>query len=355
MKKIILFLSFVWFALATFAQSHILTVSNYSQYPAQYSSLKDAIDAAQPGDTIYVFGSPNVYSGVTIEKDSLTIIGPGFSPISYTNYEANVSAINIYGGDYITIEGLYLSDNYGAVYISGRYVSSTYTDYSSNIRIEGNYLSGIKIVDESNNIILKGNIIKTHIILGEYDNDDNHDDEVYNIVFANNYIKTSPVIKNRYVTSTFVNNIFTYPFAESYSANVKNNIFYLSTTDTEPWDNCSSCHYDNNLFYNEMSDFPFSTSDTSITNNGNILNKDPQFVNFANPYSVDADYHLQPTSPGHNAGTDGTDLGIYGGGYDFRERGEVPYLPVIYDFSIYNPQLQPNDTLKVKLRVRTNQ
>jgi hypothetical protein len=53
------------------------------------------------------------------------------------------------------------------------------------------------------------------------------------------------------------------------------------------------------------------------------------FVNqTGNIYSYMQDYHLKSTSPGKNAGTDGMDVGIYGGSSPFKE-GALPVNPHI--------------------------
>jgi hypothetical protein len=74
MKKLLI-LSAVCMAMT--AQATVLRVSNRTNSGAPYSSISDAISAAEEGDTIMVDGSNTAYSGVTLTK-RVVLIGPGF-------------------------------------------------------------------------------------------------------------------------------------------------------------------------------------------------------------------------------------------------------------------------------------
>jgi hypothetical protein len=75
MKKKILTL--VAFCAAMTVNATILRVSNVSGSTAPYSTIQAACDAANPGDTIMVDGSPTSYGNITIAK-RLVLIGPGY-------------------------------------------------------------------------------------------------------------------------------------------------------------------------------------------------------------------------------------------------------------------------------------
>ena len=74
MKKLLI-LSAVCMAMT--AQATVLRVSNRTNSGAPYSSISEAISAAEEGDTIMVDGSNTSYSGVTLTK-RVVLIGPGF-------------------------------------------------------------------------------------------------------------------------------------------------------------------------------------------------------------------------------------------------------------------------------------
>ena len=74
MKKLLILSAM---CLAMTAQATILRVSNRTNSGAPYSTISDAISAAEEGDTIMVDGSNSAYSGVTLTK-RVVLIGPGF-------------------------------------------------------------------------------------------------------------------------------------------------------------------------------------------------------------------------------------------------------------------------------------
>lgn len=59
------------------ANAKILRVSNVNGSTAQYSTIKDALEAAEDGDVIMVDASPDSYGDVEINK-TVTLQGPGY-------------------------------------------------------------------------------------------------------------------------------------------------------------------------------------------------------------------------------------------------------------------------------------
>jgi hypothetical protein len=79
-------------------------------------------------------------------------------------------------------------------------------------------------------------------------------------------------------------------------------------------------------------------------------------------FNYSYDYHLDTGSPGIAAGTDGTDIGIYGGLYPFPGGENVPWqtsamptLPQIYKMNVLNPTLPIDGTLQVKIEATSQQ
>jgi hypothetical protein len=58
-------------------------------------------------------------------------------------------------------------------------------------------------------------------------------------------------------------------------------------------------------------------------------------------------------SPGHNAGTDGTDIGLYGGNNAFSETGEHPDMPVVRVMNIDNNTVPSQGNINVHVKVTT--
>ena len=82
MKTKLLSTVFAVILIAGSLNAAVYTVNNApSTTIAQFSSIQAAINAcAVSGDTVYVHGSPNQYSGFTIANKSIVVIGPGWNP-----------------------------------------------------------------------------------------------------------------------------------------------------------------------------------------------------------------------------------------------------------------------------------
>lgn len=98
---------------------------------------------------------------------------------------------------------------------------------------------------------------------------------------------------------------------------------------------------------------------------GNIVGQDPLYTTAPNlnAFSFTANYRLQASSVGRNAGTDGTDLGIYGGSYPFPSGGTpgsgydtspMPPIPQITELNIQNATVPVNGTLNVNVKATVN-
>lgn len=323
----------------------ILTVDNSSSSPGQYTSFGSAYSAASTGDTIYVRGSLHSYGSVTLYK-KLIIIGAGYNPSPTNSYPTIFDDFNIsrgYSGKNASgteVYGIKVNTS-GEIDISG----SSYGNIS-NVRIERceakirTYRAeGVKLI---NNII-------TQLYIREY----THNSSVYNniiksISFSSSYSSNS---------ITFDHNIFTNASSSGFRyCIVKNSIFYGTT----PGNSAIHTAFANNMAYASANDtFDITTNSNSGYNNYNHTN--PNFVSVGSTtFSYFYDYHLQTGSTAINAGSDGTNLGIYGGLYPFPIGGasgsgfqtsQEPAVPQIYQFTIQNKTIQPSDTLNINIKV----
>jgi hypothetical protein len=99
-------------------------------------------------------------------------------------------------------------------------------------------------------------------------------------------------------------------------------------------------------------------ADTNSFQNNLSLNCDSVFVNASFTSSVGCgknytelyDYKLKTTCPGKNAGTDGSDIGIYGGNYPWKEGG-VPFTPH-YQFKKVNGTTNSSGNLPIQIKVK---
>jgi hypothetical protein len=86
----------------------------------------------------------------------------------------------------------------------------------------------------------------------------------------------------------------------------------------------------------------------------------PKFVDVPEQrtvFSYAYDFHLRADSPGKNAGTDGTDIGIYGGPFPWPDGGSAPWqtspvpaVPQITSLDTLNVVVPVNGTLSVDVK-----
>jgi len=168
---------------------------------------------------------------------------------------------------------------------------------------------------------------------------------IHNNIFSNTYISSNADLSSTYVrNNVFINS----PNSSVFSASnmvIENNIFYAANPS-----GCSGCAFTKNIGF-LSSDMPGGGNIGS----GNMNNTNPQFVNFpltGAGFSFSYDFHLQANSPGKNAGTDGTDIGIYGGMMPFNV-GANPHFPQMMTLTLPSGSSVPaGGTLNVHFTAR---
>lgn len=334
-------------------EATVHTVSNDPGNTAQYTSIQTAHDAANNGDTIYIYGSPFPYDQLGLQKQ-LTLIGNGYNP---TDQKINAYP-TICGGFYfsvITAGGSLVSSPSGSNFIGLDFggiqtpantgynnitierckIANLWTPYtSSNWLVKNNVIHSISFGASSQNITLENNII-TYGIYAPVNPSNNCN-------LYNNTIILSYVGQSGLNDLNFYNNIFIQTDWATIGADLNN------------------CYFENNLSFNSFNT-EIPVGQNGNTGTGNLAgNNDPLLVNYdilgwgTDPIDEE-DYHLQASSPAKNAGTDGTDLGIYGGTAPWPDTegytGEST-LPKHYDMELKNPILYPNQTLQLQLNVK---
>lgn len=329
MKTLFLALTFLLF-FAFSSKAAVLTVSNDINSPGQYTDVTSAISAASSGDTIYVHGTNINYGSFTVNKP-LTLIGSGHRP---QNQNANVTIADIIsmagGSDGSKVTGFKLQEVKG-------------TAINSNVVVARNMITS-KVWASTGNItnwIVDGNIFTN---------------TGTNIDLANQPTNTGWQIINNVINgqvlqilgsySYFYNNIFLKdgnPF-HSNTANCYfyNNIFYRAV----PQSHGSNCVFEKNVSY--------QCSNNAFANGVNYENQDPMFVNFPSS-GADFDYtynfNLQGGSPFVNAGTDGTDIGVYGGTSGRYDHNGIPNIPQVREFNaISSLNVAPGGTISINVK-----
>ena len=327
--------TFVTFILAgclfSISQATILTVCPNSSFPAKYTSIQTAIDSSAVGDTIYIY--PGSYSENPVINKRLVLIGPGINPRRPTKLTATVYDFTVTGtsssGSVIMGLNMYHTVQFGIgaeivnylliseCKFSGGVNFNGYGNLLENCILSSTYPTGGSIVFTFGSAV--GNIIQNCIIHGYIAMRGGT-----NTVFRNNIFASGDA-----GTSAFSD--IQYGETWGTSVLVENNIFFKSNP-TGPRGSTSACEFKNNIYF--LTDNPVPSNSLS---SGNI-NADPQFVSFpagGAGFDFSYDYHLQSSSPGVNYGTDGSDVGMWGGSAPVNAGFEPP-IPRVYSLKTKN-------------------
>lgn len=338
--KLKLKISFLVLFIYSNINATVITVNNTLTGAGQFTQIDPAIASATSGDTIYVSGSVNAYSACNITK-SITLLGPGSFSSKQNGFPASIGEITFSSNvSNVTIAGFKITTS---IYVSKFSVSLNSNIYNVTIR-NNSFPAGafglyFNALTNSSNFLISGNI------LGSVDFSMNPSHNVNNITLENNiingYINSLACNNSLILNNVFYNNSNAFN-ATITNATIQNNIFYNS----HPSNFASGCTFLNNLTYSTSLTYP------TLSGTGNIDNVNPLFINVGTTggYIATYDFRLQNSSPGHNAGTDGKDLGIYGGSAFVALSGETYNMPVVRQMTITNTNVSQNGNLNVNVR-----
>ncbi len=321
------------------AQSAILNVDKDPNRPSgYYGDLQLALNTAMAGDTIYLYPSNQTYGTVTVKKQ-VHIFGTGFdglssgsnSSISYLNLDSSTTVSGNPSGS--SFQGLYISRlncvkaNIGNIVVAGNHISRiTFSGYNcSGWLIINNYFTSYVSLNNNNSIIISNNIFQA----------------ATNAIQSSN--SSSVIISH--------NMFFNWQYLSSvYNAIISDNIFICNSSAA------ASNYMANNVFYNNLSWrsilTPYNLPPAGNTGTGNISNQNPLFeTGQTTSFIFSQDYHLQSTSPGKNAASDGTDIGIYGGSSPFVWGG-IFSIPKITLTNITNPVINQSTPINVNVKAK---
>ena len=202
----------------------------------------------------------------------------------------------------------------------------------NNVRIERcrleNLILGRVYPNTSINRVIRENVINT--LIGY----------ISNCTIENNFLRNC----NQFDGCTFNHNNFGMYFCWGYGLNyltnclLYNNIFINGGCGGFLVNSCFSNFFVNNLFSFDPS-FPNGTNDGE----NNLINIPAIYTYAGWDFQYSNNYHLIAGSPGINYGTDGTDVGIYGNTYPYKD-GALPVNPHISTSTIA-PHVIQNDGL----------
>ncbi len=384
MKKAITLSVFFCWSILSFGTTRF--VDNSYGAPTTYSTIQAAVDASAPNDTIYIQASITQYSGATVTKP-LVFVGEGALPnqqmqrtskvalfiLAYSNdYSSNASGSKFYG---LYIQSLRIgnatvnpgqSNTSCSCFPSGFFINP-YTGIS-NITCERNYIHGFSVNWDGYhsahfNIVFKNNILNE--LFGR---------TLFNSVFSNNII-TGMVQFLNYgfgTGNTFSHNTCYLTSFRFEGANVVDNLFdrHGSAYASDNFNVTDSYAY----FHRNVFAYPLApnTSNTTFgenlfTNQGQVIQGRPTYNDvIATTYSAPGPFwnlHLNATSIGVGYGSDGTDVGIYGGTDPwidevstddrFRYFAAPRQWPVLKEVNILNPNTTSNGTLNIQIKAKS--
>ncbi|MBE2188521.1 MAG: hypothetical protein KGZ71_03235 [Desulfobulbaceae bacterium] len=341
---------FIAILAVTASNAAVRTVSNNAAIPAQYTNLQTAINESAAGDTVYVSWSATSYGNVTLTK-RIVMIGDGYNGglsgkaaqiaemiYSQTDNTTNCSGSFISGFKISTVRsGLTNGDPSidDMIFTRCWITSNLYFYNTSNIahNLHENWYFKDCILSQSAGANNSGNRF-----LG-----------VSNVLFSN---------------CVFINN-----FQNSGNAITFRNCNFFSFTSTLFF-NCENMTLENCIFYDATPQglansvfnncLTFSTNNDVIpygsnTGSNNLVNENPMFINYIASFDLLDDIRLDDNSPAKTAGTDGTELGVFGGSKPMPDLSGEPNLPYIKSLIILNSEVGKDGSLKFKVEAQNNE
>lgn len=336
------FLTLVYLCNAVALQATVYTVSNLPGQPAQFNTIQAAVDASSVGDTIYITGSAVLYNESVNLNRRLTVIGPGYaSPLGPS---AHISQIlldtipSVSGGSGSNFIGLRVD------YLQG-YSTWAHTGISIvRCQLDQVAINGGQFGGQSWSIMhcYIGITLQCTFNQGLTANISNN---IFHGTLTSVGLASDVLITNNIFLGTGGTNCF----SDLNNAIISNNIFWGTTPVGTGMENCA---FNNNITYQTPdNNIPYGTN----VGSGNLIGVNPQFTNApTQDLSFTYDYHLLTGSLGENAGTDGTDIGIYGGPSPMPNQTGVPRIPSITQFILDNTTIGEGGSLNVQLKARKN-
>ncbi len=344
-----------------YGKSAIITVDNTTGVKANYTTISAAITAANAGDTIIVMPTDKHYAeNINITK-KLYIYSRGHTSKFESSKSATIDgSINFNtGSDYTIFSGFYINvpAYVGQITFTGNYINFI-NNYASRMNV---YYGDFFIYIRGSSCIIQGNVLKTDFTNFYFESGGAYPSN--NQILNNLIIQSggSPVAVNGYSSNIFNHNVMVETqttsgkginfFSNSY-VKVYNNILWSKASGRTSFDTGSIyTNFRNNLTYSANS------SVRNLPGAGNINDTMPEFetsFSSSNPpdFNVNNNFRLKAGKLGKNASTDSTDIGLFGGDFNFSMEGNTPGCGVFDDFFVVNPVVRKKSNLKVKIVVR---
>lgn len=334
--------AFVFLVLTGFpslASAQIWHVNSAAGSGADFPQITEAIEAANPGDTLYVAGSAVEYDAFTLAKP-LVMIGPGYYLTLNQGLQAQPLAATVDGGGSVSVE----------IGASG----STFMGLNFEDRIE----------------VLASNITfkRCRVFVNAVNSNVFALRGAANIIIAQSYIRNLGTNG----TGLSISDNSTALISNSYmdggggsSAQIGNGL-WIDASSTAVIDHsiieegfrCTTCTVSNSILI--TADLNVNGSSFSYTifrgdnrsGEGNQGNVDRDVIFVDREAGFDAGFRLSPTSPARGAGRNGVDMGMFGGDEPYVLSG-IPNIPSLYFFDAPISGSAANG-LRVQVKARAN-
>lgn len=340
MKKLLIILVLIS-GTGLYAQQAPIAIVSTSGTTTLTSTLDSAALLAQENDIIYLPGGNIAGQTVMHFNKKVTVIGVGHNPDSTTATDRTFISGNIgfyHGAEGSVLDGVYVS---GDVY---------FTSYCKIYRTNANTIQSPCNWNTATNALISQCVARVHLI-GGFNQWGNPCGSMINSKISNSIIGSIPGsnFTSGHSGNIFENCVFLVPGAygiEQASLCTFRNCTFTKITG---WGSVGNNTFQNNVFATATVP-PTDSSQTIPT--GNYLNQDDA-ATFVTPpgagYDYSNDYQIKSTSQGHNGGTDGKDVGIYGGNTPWK-KGNVPPNPHIRTKNV-DATTGPGGTLRVRFNV----
>lgn len=315
-----------------------------------YTNLEDAVTASTNGDIIYLPGGSFTPVGNELSIDkNIDIIGVGHYPDSTlaTGQTILNGSVRIKtGADGGSLQGIYIT---GSVFFGSDAANQVINGYSisrcfvsSNLCLAYNLSS---LNPTTQNINISENVLVGHVLFANATNLN-----ISKNVFQSYVAKTTS-------QALFSNNVFlihatggclSTPTFHDINGSIFNNNIVTNAGCSGIYTGTFTGNSFNHNIFSAGPTFPFAGNPGT----GNIINQSLAtiFVNQPTPvFDYTYDLHLVSPSPGENAGTDGTDIGLYGTSFPYKA-GAVPSNPHVSG-KVIAPQTNSQGELNINISV----
>ena len=333
MKKLTLFSILIILTAFGYSQKVALHSSSGVQFYTGTSALINAYNAASAGDTIYLSGGGFTTPG-SIDKQ-LRIYGAGHYPDStVTTGKTNIIGTTtlLENADGFYLEGVELGS---LVFSNNNAVNNVIVKHckiTGDVNFVGNMSNPCSNFTLARSIVTGGLTFSNVLNAGVFNCIVQGRTTSYGNLFENNIFLFSYTGSTTYYTTTGDNNLF------------KNNIFlnlsnrYFNGVSNQIYKNlfATTPNYSTTPIVSSPDDnyYPVALADIFVSQTGNT-------------FDYTHNYHLQ--NPSGYLGTDGKEVGIYGGYYGYKE-GAVPSNPHFVTKTI-SPTTDENGLLNIKIQV----